>query len=152
MDADCLIKLAKSSLKEFVCRNFSVAIPTIVEKEIVVDLKKHPDAVLIKQNIETDLLAVTESKGSAERGEDAIFEVFQAGQYDAICSDDKKFIKRLRIFNIPYLTPAVLIIVLLKNKTIHVETALHHLESLLPMISEEEYSTVKVIIENRRWE
>ena len=152
LDSDCLIKLVKSSLKEVVCRSFTIVIPPLVKKEVVEDSSEEPDAMVVKDNLEKKLLAVSKQKQTVSKGEDAVFTVFQSGRYDAICSDDKRFIKRLRLFQVPYLTPAVLIAVLLKKGKLTVHEALQKLESLSPMISEEEYSTVKAALANWRQE
>ena len=45
MDADCLIKLTKSKLKELVCKNFSVTIPLLVKEGIIYNEKAHKDRV-----------------------------------------------------------------------------------------------------------
>jgi hypothetical protein len=148
MDSDCLTKLVKSSLKETVCAGFSVEIPLLVKKEVVDNSGDEPDAEVIKTNVEKNRIRVSTPRHS--KGEEAVFTVFQSGGYDAICSDDKRFIKRLRLFEIPYLTPAVLIAVLLKKKKITLQQAFQKLDSLGPMISEEEYSTVKAFLSNWR--
>jgi len=51
---------------------------------------------------------------SIDAGEKEAVALFQNGGYDAIGSDDKRFVKRLRLFNIPYVTPAVFIAIMLK--------------------------------------
>lgn len=89
---------------------------------------------------------------TVSKGEEAVFSVFQSGQFDAICSDDKRFLKRLRLFQVPYMTPAVLIAVLVNNGKLTVKQALQKLESLSPMISDEEYSTVRVFLAGWRRE
>ena len=152
MDSDCLIKLAKSSLKEVVCRSFTVLIPPLVKREIVEDGRGRPDAMIVADNLERKLLSVTKESKAASKGEEAVFTVFQSGRFDAICSDDRKFIKRLRLFQVPYLTPAVLIAVLVRKKRLTVGEALRKLESLSPMISDEEYSTVKLFLSGWRQE
>jgi rRNA-processing protein FCF1 len=152
MDSDCLIKLVKSSLKETVCQNFTVVIPALVKREIVDDSRGQPDATIVKDNLEKKLLWESIGPRTVSKGEEAVFSVFRSGQYDAICSDDKRFLKRLRLFQVPYMTPAVLIAVLLKNGKLTVHQALQKLESLSPMISDEEYSTVKVFLAGWRKE
>lgn len=44
LDADCLIKLIKSRLKELVCRNFSVAVSQAVREETTHNAHEHLDA------------------------------------------------------------------------------------------------------------
>lgn len=134
MDSDCLIKLVRSSLKEIACRSFVVVIPTLVKREVVEDSGGRPDAMVVKDNLEKKMLSVSKGPPSISKGEEAVFTVFQSGRYDAICSDDKKFVRRLRSFQVPYLTPAVLIAVLVKNGKLTVHQGLQKLESLAPMI------------------
>ena len=57
------------------------------------------------------------------KDEDEVFTIFQKKEYDAICSDDKRFIKRLRMLDIPYITPAIFIAILLKNRKLKIEDA-----------------------------
>jgi hypothetical protein len=104
----------------------------------------------VSQNLESKLLSLSAQPRLASKGEEAVFTVFQSGRYDAICSDDKKFIKRLRLFRVPYLTPGVLIAALVKNGKLTLSEALDKLESLAPMVSEEEYSTVKLFLDGWR--
>ena len=146
MDADCLIKLTKAGLKDLVCRAFTVVIPATVKMEVVVNAKKYPDGQVIRKNIEEKALAVDNKPSSSSKGEEAVFELFIRGAFDAVCSDDKRFIKRLRLFDIPYLTPAVLIAVLLREGRLTINEAEGKLEILKPFISDDEYDAVKIII------
>ncbi len=91
MDADCLIKLTKSRLKELVCKNFNVVIPQIVKEEVLDNAHMYPDALAISENLEKKLLSVYKLSTSLKKGEDAVFIIFQKGNFDAICSDDKRF-------------------------------------------------------------
>ncbi|HXV62274.1 MAG TPA: hypothetical protein VEK15_16355 [Vicinamibacteria bacterium] len=150
MDSDCLIKLAKSSLKEVVCQSFTVVIPPRVRKEVVDEGGGRPDAEIVRENFQRKLLSQSAGERSVSRGEEEVFSVFQSGHYDAICSDDRKFIKRLRLFHLPYLTPAVLIAALVKNGKLALGEALDKLDSLAPMISEEEYGIVKLFLDGWR--
>lgn len=150
MDADCLIKLTKSNLKELVCKNFSVVIPQLVKEEIVDNAKGHPDGVVIKKNLERKLIFLCKPHSSFKKGEEAIFAIFQQGDYNAICSDDKRFIKRLRFFNIPYITPAVFISILLRKGILTISEATEKLDSLSAFVSDEEYSAVKSTLINWR--
>jgi rRNA-processing protein FCF1 len=150
MDADCLIKLTKSTLKELVCGNFSVIIPRMVKKEVVDNAGEQPDATIISGNIERGLLSVDKMQSSAQKGESAVFEIFKQGKFDAVCSDDKRFIKRLRLFDISYITPAVFIVILLKKGKLTIKEAHGKLDSLSPFVSEDEYNAVKLVLENWR--
>jgi rRNA-processing protein FCF1 len=146
MDSDCLIKLAKSSIKESVCTSFTVVIPALVKKEVVETTPGHPEVALINENLKRKILSVKSSRGSASKGEEAVFTIFQSGDFDAVCSDDKRFIKRLRLFDVPYLTPAVLVALMLKQKKITRNEALQKLNSLSPFVSEEEYFAVNAFL------
>lgn len=148
MDADCLIKLTKSKLKELVCKNFSVAIPQLVKEEITYNAHEHLDAVIISENIENKLITLNTMSFPSKKGEDAIFSIFQQGGYDAICSDDKRFIRRLRILSIPYITPAVFIALLLKKKRLTIKEAQEKLDCLSSFVSDEEYNVIKALLEN----
>ncbi|MCR4320985.1 MAG: hypothetical protein NUV74_11700 [Candidatus Brocadiaceae bacterium] len=148
MDADCLIKLTKSKLKELVCKNFSVVIPQIVKEEITYNTQEHFDAMIISENIENKLITLNTMSSSSKKGEDAIFSIFQQGEYDAICSDDKRFIRRLRFFNIPYITPTVFIALLLKKGKLTVKEAREKLDCLSSFVSDEEYNVIKAFLEN----
>ena len=67
MDADCLIKLTKSKLKELVCNNFSVVMPKLVKEEIIDNAKEHPDAVIIKENLQKGWLKLDQGSSSFKR-------------------------------------------------------------------------------------
>ena len=150
MDTDCLIKLTKSKLKELVCANFSVIIPQVVKEEIMDNAESHPDSMIIRGNIETGLLTVNKTRSSSKTGEEAVFSIFQLGKFDAVCSDDKRFIKRLRLLDIPYITPSVFIAILLRKGKLTIKEARKRLDSLSPFVSEDEYSAVKLVLDNWR--
>jgi rRNA-processing protein FCF1 len=150
MDADCLIKLTKSKLKELVCKNFSVSIPQIVKEEVIDNARRLPDAIVIEENLVKNLLKIHQQSSFYKKGEEAVFTIFREGKYDAVCSDDKRFIKRLRTFDIPYITPSVFIAILLKSGKLTISEANEKLKSLSPFVSEDEYNAVKLIIKNWR--
>jgi rRNA-processing protein FCF1 len=150
MDADCLIKLTKSKLKELVCTNFTIVIPQVVKEETVDNAQGFPDAAVIEKNIEKKLIALDRLPASSRQGEESVFTVFQEGNYDAVCSDDKRFIKRLRLFEIPYLTPSVFVVILLREGKLTVKEAKEKLDSLSPFVSDEEYNAVRMVVENWR--
>lgn len=150
MDADCLIKLTKSKLKELVCKNFVITIPQLVKEEIIYNPHEHIDALIIKENIDNKLIKLNTMTLSSKKGEDAIFSIFQQGGYEAICSDDKRFIKRLRLLDIPYITPAVFIVLLLKKDKLTIKEAQNKLDCLSTFVSDEEYNAIKAILKNWR--
>ena len=153
MDADCLIKLTKAGLKEDVCRAFDVTIPHLVKEEIVDrgKAKKLPDALVIERNIREKLIQVDKKRDQRiDVGEKEAVALFQNGGYDAIGSDDKRFVKQLRLFNIPYVTPAVFIAIMLKQGDIKSVYAEERLQALSEYISENEYFAVKSFMEQWR--
>lgn len=170
MDADCLIKLTKAGVKEAVCTHLSVFIPQVVRHEVIDLGENHPDSTVIKNNLDKGLLSLSESdvetqeatsstvsKGSIGsqgaidlKGEDAALAIFRNGGFAAVCSDDKRFIRRLRALSIPYITPAVCIVVLLKHEHITLPDAREKLGLLAPFISSDEYHTVKWVLDTWR--
>jgi len=153
MDADCIIKLTKAGLKERVCRAFSVSIPQRVKEEVVDNglSKELPDAAMVADNIERGFIDVREVSGPKNSvGEKDAVALFQAGGFDAIGSDDKQFIRHLRLFGIPYMTPATCIAALHKQGALKQTEALKCLDELAAHISDSEYHTVKFFIEKRR--
>lgn len=54
-------------------------------------------------------------------GEAEVFRLYKSGEFDAISSDDGKFLKILDALDIPYLTPSALIVHLFKKKVLSKE-------------------------------
>lgn len=153
MDADCLIKLTKAGLKEDICNSFDVTIPNLVKEEIVDrgKAKNLPDAFVIESNIRKKLIKVDKKRDQTiDAGEKEAMALFQNGGYEAIGSDDRRFVKQLRLFNIPYITPAVFIAIMLKQGDITIAYAEERLLALSEYISENEYFAVKPFIEQQR--
>jgi hypothetical protein len=150
MDADCLIKLTKANVKELVCENITVVMPFAVKAEVTDDAGAHPDAEMIRMNIKKKLLSVKGDQAGHGKGEEAALHLYQQGGFDALCSDDRRFIRRLKLLNIPYITPAVFVAMLVKRRTLTIKEAIEKLDLLAPYISDDEYAAVKLVIENWR--
>lgn len=153
LDADCLIKLTKAGLKEEVCNVFDVAIPHLVKEEVVDrgKTKGLPDAFVVERNISGKLLKVKgEKSGKTNTGEKEAMALFQNGGFDAIGSDDRRFIKQLRLFSIPYITPAVFIAIMLKGGKLTLLDAEKKLDALSEYVSENEYYAGKTFIKQWR--
>lgn len=150
MDADCLIKFTKAGIKEAVCTHWSVVIPQVVKREVIDLGRNHPDSMVIKDNLDRGLLSLSDNETQDVKGEQAALAIFQHGGFDAILSDDKRFVRRLLILNVPYIPPAVCIVLLLKQEVITRPDALEKLESLRPFISSDEYNTVKWVLDTWR--
>jgi hypothetical protein len=155
MDADCLIKLTKAGAKEPVMSAMEVHIPPLVKKEIVDEAKirGYQDAFIIEKNINRKAVQVISHRGkrtaalSTVKGEAEVLALYEDGAYDAIASDDRKFIKRLEAAHIPYVTPTACLVYLLKTNRLGPAKVLELLESLSPFISREEYSVAKLYLE-----
>ena len=152
MDADCLIKLTKSGLKESICRFEKIIIPRVVKREVVDagKIKGSPDADLVDQNIQNGLIALArESRSNHQTGDQALVAAFKQGRYEVIATDDAKLIRSLRSAGIPFTVPALLIHALYDKGEIDQKTALNWLARLSPFISDEEYSVTRLLLEAR---
>ena len=106
--------------------------------------------MVIKENIDKGLLSLSGVETQDVKGEESALTIFQKGGFDAILSDDKRFVRRLRVLDVPYITPAVCIVVLLKQGKITLQDALEKLELLSNFISSDEYNTVKWVLDKWR--
>ena len=149
MDADCLIKLTKAGLKDFIGSNSDIFIPQIVQREIV-DAgkeKKCSDAFIVEKNIEGGMIMIVENSSSCLKGDGALITLFRKEKYDAVATDDAKLTRLLRISAIPFILPGLIIYYLLQDGIIERKTALWALQQLAEFISEDEYSTVRLLME-----
>ena len=152
MDADCLIKLTKAGVKEFICNHERIIIPGILKREVVDTGKSkgHPDAELIEKNIGHGLIIVAKEEAlNHVKGDQALVAMFKRGRYTAVATDDAKLIRILRATGIPFVLPALLIYSLYKRRLIDRAKALNWIDKLSPFISEEEYSVTKILLEGR---
>ena len=152
MDADCLIKLAKAGLKELVVSHDTVIIPELVRREVVDAGKKkgHPDATLVEKNISAKKLQVAAIASSERTGDEALIRTFQIGKYDAVATDDRKLIRSLKAAAVPFVPPGIILYSLHQRGIVNREMALGNLDRLSGFISDEEYSTVRLLLEGKR--
>lgn len=152
MDADSLIKLTKSNLKELVCEHFYISIPELVKIELVDRGKKHPDSLIIENNIDNQFIKIISHEKKFHKGEEALLSIYSLHEnnFDLICSDDKRFLNQLKRANVPFISSGIIIVILLKNKFINKDGALKKLSDLSFFISDEEYETLLYIIKNWR--
>ena len=97
MDADCLIKLTKAGLKETVCRNDTVFIPSIVVREVVDagKIKGCSDAFAVEKNISLNLISIIpDERVVYETGDRTASDLFEPQKYDAVATDDAKLIRK----------------------------------------------------------
>ena len=113
-------------------------------------LATNPTTMMIKDNLGKGLLSLSGVETPDVKGEEAALAIFQSGGFDAVCSDDKRFVRRLRALGVPYIIPAVCVVLLLKQGKINLPDALEKLELLSPFISSDEYHTVKWALDTWR--
>ena len=152
MDADCLIKLTKAGLKDLVGSKYRIFIPDVVQKEVVDTGKKKgcADAFVVEKNIKADVISIAASSANYTKGDEALIPVFSKGEYDAVATDDAKLIRLLSVNTVPFILPALIIYQLLQEKMIDRKTALWALKQLAAFISEDEYSTVRLLMEKEK--
>ena len=149
MDADCLIKLTKAGLKEFVCRQDTLVIPDIVKYEVVDagKAKNCDDAFVVEKNISKNFITIVNHVSDYAKGDSALIDLFPKGNYDAVATDDAKLIRRLRTFEIPFILPGLIIFRFLKDGHITKIKAIQALNQLAEFISNDEFSTVRLLLE-----
>ena len=149
MDADCLIKLTKSGLKELVVAKDTIFIPEIVKREVVESgkMKGCVDADVVEKNIGKKMIAIIEASSNYTEGDQALIALFRKNEYDAVATDDKKLTRLLKTHNIPFILPSLIIFQLFTNDLIDRKTALRSLNQLADFISEDEFSTARLLME-----
>ena len=149
MDADCLIKFTKAGLKDLVGSKDVIFIPQVVQKEVVDAGKEKQcaDAFLVEKNIEARIVMVAEPSSNYIKGDEALIGHFQSKKYDAVATDDTRLARLLRVSGIPFILPALIIYQLLQDGAIDRKTALQALKRLAEFISDDEYSTVRLLME-----
>jgi rRNA-processing protein FCF1 len=146
MDSDCLIKLTKAGLKERVCGAWEISVPAAVRQETVDAASARPDAERIRQNIEAGHITVLSGSSSTGRGEDAVLRLFKSGGFDAVATDDTRFIRRLRGLGVAYAVPGVIVVKLRLAGSMGDRDADQALEALRPHISPEEYAAARLML------
>jgi len=144
-----LIKLTKAGLKSLVASKVAIYTLEVVKREVV-DAGKEKgcaDAHIVEKNIESGLVMVVEASSDYPAGDEALLAHFNKKDYDAVATDDTKLIRLLRINGVPCIMPALIIYQLFKDGIIDRKTALRALDQLAVFISDDEYSTVKLLME-----
>ena len=157
MDSDCLVKLTKAGAKEIVAVAMEIHIPYLVKKETVDDVKdrSYPDALVIEENIKRKVLHLRRYKGkssaaiSMTKGEEEVVSLYLGGGYEAVASDDRRFLKKLQVAGIPYLTSSACVLYLFINERIKKTAVIEILKGLSPFISKEEYDISKFYLEGK---
>ena len=146
MDADCLIKLTKAGLKEAVCAAWSVSIPRAVRRETADQAPHMPDAVRIGRNIETGRIAVRDEGRSRRKGEEAALRLYESGGFDAVATDDARFIRRLRGLGVPYAVPGVIVVKMCRQGVMPLTRAVKGLTALRGHISAEQHAAAQLML------
>lgn len=149
MDADCLIKLTKAGLKELVVLKCDVFIPEPVKREVVDAGKKKEcsDAFAVGKNIESKLIAVIDAPATVEKGDQALIALYKKDTHDAVATDDVRLAHRLKSLNIPYILPGLILYRLLKDGKTDYKTTVWALQQLSEYISDDEFATVRLLVE-----
>lgn len=152
MDADCLIKLTKAGLKDLVGSKVAVFVPEVVKREVVDAGKERacPDAFIVEKNIDAHVIEIAEAPSDYSKGDEALITLFHKEKYDAVATDDAKLARRLKIGGIPFILPGLVIYQLLQDNMINKKTANWALEQLAEFISEDEYSTISLLMEREK--
>ena len=153
MEADCLIKFTKAGLKELVAIKNSVFIPEPVKREVVDAGKKKQcsDAFAVEKNIELQMISVIEASVQVGKGDQALIAIFRKEDYDAIATDDTKLCRQLKALNIPFILPALVLYRFYIESKIDFKKVLWALQQLSEFISEDEFSTVRLLVEKKKW-
>ena len=151
MDADCLIKLTKAGLKDPVCKYFRIFIPAIVKMEVVDAGKQHQcsDAVIVEKNIQNGKIIILKSQQNYSNGDSALISLFEDESYDAVGTDDAKLTRKLKTAGIPFVLPGIIVYKLAQEKKLTAHEAVRSLEKLSEFISEDEFSTVIILLEKK---
>jgi len=152
MDSDVLIKIAKASVKDIIVSNIDVFVPVEVKREAVDEGKAggYPDAIVMEDNIRKGKVKVvgaqpdelTESLIESLHllgGEADSLRLYKGGHYDAIASDDQKFLDLVDGLGIPSVTPAALLLYLWKSGKASKHETRKYVERMRELISLEEY-------------
>jgi hypothetical protein len=98
-----------------------------------------PEALRIAGNISTGCLAVHAFDDEHAQGEDTVLLLFKGGGFDAVATDDARFIRRLRGLGVPYAVPAVIVVRLKLEGALTADQAMDALAALRQHISAEQH-------------
>jgi len=156
VDSDALIKLTRAGMKELLVSTFSVCVPTAVAAETTAMIARYADAMTIRQNLDRGLLNVVPLPGTPcpelvlfRGGDRDVVHCALAGGFAAVVTDDACLLEKLRTLGVSVTVPAAMIIAVGRKRRMPAEEVLAYLGALQPYISEDEYTTYRLIMERR---
>jgi len=156
-----LIKVGKIGLLSLLAESYNCIISKEVFKEAIERGKKyfHEDAFILESYINQGIIRVVRTKQNLKakkllqkvqllgEGEKSSLHLFYDQNALGIVSDDVAFLNLLDKYNVPYITPANLILRLVELKKISKQQSLTMIEKLKPYIRKSIYKLVKKEIE-----
>lgn len=155
-DADGLIKTNKAGLLALLAQEAELLIGPIVFQEAVTigQRRGYADAVALEQLLQVHAVSpqpVREHpratqlmpQGTLGEGEREVLHLYYSAPADAILSDDRSFLTLLMAQQIPFLTPAAVLVALCTWGVLAVPDALDALERLRPLIRLEQYHAAR---------
>lgn len=159
IDSDGLIKLAKSNILKNVLKSFNCNITNEIYNETVTEGKNklYEDAFFIGDLVDKNLLQVKDTKyripsnilketKNLGKGEVSVLSLYFEIGTKAIISDDLAFLKLLKKFEIPFIIPIDLIIMMVNMKTLKREKAQSAIEKIRGFVREECYAKAKTLL------
>lgn len=160
-DSDGLIKLTKAGCLQKLLEHFTCSITREVYEETALKgmERLYDDAFQIEELIKNGRLNVEKAKNNKKaqqilkysgvgKGEASSLHLFFNTNAVAIVSDDRAFLNLLEQNNLPFITPADLIIKLYELKLLSKNEAMDALNKIKPYVSKNSYNNAKANLED----
>jgi hypothetical protein len=154
-DADGLIKTHKAGILAPLLQHADLLIGPTVFREAVTEGKArgYADAVTLEQLIQDHVVPPPSGRHpraaqmlhsvTLGAGECEVLDLYLSTHADAILSDDRGFLALLLAYQLPYLTPAAVIVALCDWGRLTMQEATHALALLRPLIRAEQYHAAR---------
>jgi predicted nucleic acid-binding protein len=155
-DADGLIKINKAGILALLDERVEIIVGPEVYREVVTIGKEHghsdaleiekvlpkPTAVVLKNRSKSGLKILPDELelGAGEKETLVLYERVSA---DVILSDDRKFLRELDSIDVPYITPAAMIVALAERKILHIDSALEALTKLSEFVRKDQFQAAQ---------